>query len=124
MNYLCFVYTIHVENIRTRSFHGCLPEEGVIGGDYKTDVWIELMDNYRITKDALEETVDYGLVTQVVINEMSIRSKLVETVCERITNNLFDSFSKIKSVKVRVCRICPPIEGDVENVSVEIKKER
>ena len=79
MNYLCFVYTIHVENIRTRSFHGCLPEEGVIGGDYKTDVWIELMDNYRITKDTLEETVDYGVVTQVVVNEMNIRSKLVET---------------------------------------------
>ena len=113
-----------MENIRTRSYHGCLHEEGVIGGDYTTDVWIELMDNYRITKDTLEETVDYGVVTQLVVNEMNIRSKLVETVCERITDSLFDSFSKIKSVKVRVCKICPPIEGDVENVSVEIKKER
>ena len=118
------MYSIHVENIRTRSYHGCLPEEGVIGGDYTTDVWIELMDNYRITKDNLDETVDYGEVTQVVVNEMSVRSKLIETVCERITNNLFTSFSKIKSVKVRVCKICPPIEGDVENISVVIKKER
>ena len=118
------MYNIHVENIRTRSYHGCLPEEGVIGGDYTTNVWIELMDNYRITKDNLDETVDYGAVTEVVINEMSVRSKLIETVCERIANKLFASFSKIKSVKVCVCKICPPIKGDVENVSVVIKKER
>ena len=118
------MYSIHVENIRTRSYHGCLPEEGVIGGDYTTDVWIELMDNYKITKDKLDETVDYGEVAQVVINEMSVRSKLIETVCERITNKLFTSFSKIKSVQVHVCKIGPPIEGDVENVSVVIKKER
>ena len=85
-----------MENIRTRSYHGCLPEEGVIGGDYSTNVWIELMDDYRITKDNLDETVDYGEVTQVVINEMGVRSKLIETVCERITNKLFTSFSKLK----------------------------
>ena len=54
------------------------------------------MDNYRITKDNLDETVDYGEVTQVVINEMGVRSKLIETVCERITNKLFIHFPKLK----------------------------
>ena len=37
---------------------------------------------------------------------------------------LFNSFKTIKKTTVKVCKICPPIEGDVENVSVVIKKER
>ena len=117
------MYTIHVENIRTRSYHGCLPEESIIGGDYSTDVWVELKDNHVIKNDELNETVDYGMVTETVIEEMNVPSKLIESVCERIIERLFDSSKTIKTISVKVCKICPPIKGDVENVSVLIKKE-
>ena len=118
------MYTIHIENIRTWSYHGCLPEESVIGGDYSTDVWIKLEDNHKIKNDKLGETVDYGMVTKIVAEEMMKPSKLIETVCERIIKRLFNSFETIKKTTVKVCKICPPIEGDVENISVLIKKER
>ena len=57
------MYKIHVENIRTWAYHGCLDEEGVIGGDYRTDVWIMLKDNYSIENDELDQTVDYVAVS-------------------------------------------------------------
>ena len=82
------MYNIHVENIRTRSYHGCLKEESIVGGDYRTDVWIKLKDNYRILNDELSETVDYGSVTDVVVEEMKKKSKLIESVCERILQSL------------------------------------
>ena len=69
------MYKIHVENIRTKSYHGCLKEESVIGGEYRTDVWIKLKKECLIKKDVLSETVDYGGVTQVVIEEMKKSSK-------------------------------------------------
>ena len=122
-NYICYVYKIHVENIRTKSYHGCLKEEGIIGGEYRTDVWVKLKDSYRVSKDELEETVDYGIVTKIVVDEMSSRSKLVESVCERIVDKVVALSSNILWVKTKVCKINPPIDGDVENVSVEIKKE-
>ena len=62
------MYKIHVENIRTKSYHGCLKEEGVIGGEYRADVWVKLKDSYRVSKDELEETVDYGLVTKIAVS--------------------------------------------------------
>ena len=59
------MYKIHVENIRTKSYHGCLKEEGIIGGEYRTDVWVKLKDSYRVSKVELEETVDYGIITKI-----------------------------------------------------------
>ena len=64
------MYKIHVENIRTRSYHGCLNEEAIIGGDYRTDVWIMLKDEYSIKNDELDQTVDYGEVSEIVYKEM------------------------------------------------------
>ena len=116
------MYKIHVENIRTKSYHGCLKEEGVIGGEYRTDVWVKLKDGYKVSKDELEETVDYGIVTKIVVDEMGSRSKLIESVCERIVDKVVALSSNILWVKTKVCKINPPIDGDVENVSVEIKK--
>ena len=117
------MYKVHVENIRTKSYHGCLKEEGVIGGEYRTDVWVKFKDSYRVSKDELEETVDYGIVTKIVVDEMGSRSKLIESVCERIVDKVVALSSNILWVKTKVCKINPPIDGDVENVSVEIKKE-
>ena len=118
------MYKIHVENIRTRAYHGCLDEEGVIGGDYRTDVWIMIKDGYSIKKDELDQTVDYGEVSEIVFSEMKKRSKLIESVCERIVNKVLSISSNIRWVEVRVCKINPPIDVDVQNVSVVIKKER
>jgi len=118
------VYKIHVENIRTKSYHGCLDEETIIGGDYRTDVWIMLKDEYSIKNDKLDQTVDYGEVSEIVYREMKTSSKLIESVCERIVNKVLGLSSNISWVEVRVCKINPPVGVDVESVSVVIKKER
>jgi len=117
------VYKIHVENIRTKAYHGCLKEESVVGGEYRTDVWIMLKKGHLIKKDELSETVDYGVVTQIVVEEMKQKSKLIESVCERIVDRVVGLSNTIRCVRARVCKVNPPIDSDVENVSVEIKKE-
>ena len=114
---------IKLKNIRCYSFHGCLKEESIIGGEYRTDVWIKLKKESLIKNDELSETVDYGAVTRVVVEEMKKNSKLIESVCERIVDRVIKLSITIKYVRARVCKINPPIDGDVENVSVEIKKE-
>ena len=118
------MYKIHVENIRTKSYHGCLKEEEIIGGDYRTDVWIMLNKNYSIKTDELDQTVDYGVVADIVVHEMAVRSKLIESVCERIVDGVFNLSPNIVWVEAKVCKTNPPIDGDVQNVSVVVKKER
>ena len=67
------MYKIYVENIRCYSYHGCLEEETVIGGNYVVDVVVDLENPTLSGNDDLNETIDYCDVTDVVKDVMKTR---------------------------------------------------
>ena len=109
---------VHVNNIKTYSYHGCLDEEGVIGSDYRVDVEVDVKNKLAQQTDNLSQTVDYSDVTKIVVEEMGIRSKLIETVSARIMRRIHNECEHVSSVIVSVTKINPPIDGDVETVCV------
>jgi dihydroneopterin aldolase len=112
-------HSISVEDIKLYAHHGCLEEEEKIGGHYIVDVFIETDFTEAAEKDALEKTVDYVLVNQIVKEEMAIRSKLIESVGQRIINSLKNAFER-SEFKVVIKKLNPPINGDVALVSISI----
>mgnify|MGYP001172192407 FL=1 len=109
---------VRVNNIKTYSYHGCLDEEGVIGSDYRVDVEVSVKNKIAPQTDDLSQTVDYSDVTKIVVEEMGVRSKLIETVAARIIRRIHKECKHSTSVAVSVTKINPPIEGDVEAVCV------
>lgn len=112
------IITLH--NIRTYSYHGCLEEEAVIGGNYSVDVKIKTDFRKAERSDNLKDTIDYCQVHDIVKREMMIRSKLIEHVGRRIVDALKTEIKSIRDVKVRIKKISPPMNGDVEAVSVVV----
>ncbi|MFN8166367.1 MAG: dihydroneopterin aldolase [Bacteroidia bacterium] len=111
---------ILLRKIRCYAYHGCLPAEAKIGGEYEVDVKIKT-DFYLAEKnDDLRQTIDYCDVFEIVKREMSIRSKLIEHAAARIGEALKRELPKIEVVKVRVTKIAPPMNGDVQSVTVEV----
>ena len=55
---------------------------------------------------------------------MSIRSKLLEAVVNRIISSCFNEISVLEQISVTVCKINPPINADVASVSVSMDKKR
>ena len=82
--------TIKLQNIRTFSFHGCLEEEARIGSDYRVDLEIKTDLRKSSMSDDLKDTVDYVLLNKIVVEEMAIRSKLLEHVAQRIVTRILD----------------------------------
>ena len=115
---------IKLNNIRTYSFHGCMNEEAKIGSDYRID--LEAKANFSIPaiSDELLDTVDYVHLNKIVVQEMDIRSKLLEHVCNRIINRILEEIPMIQEIKVGVSKINPPIGGDVASVTVELQRTR
>ena len=118
------MYKIYVENIRCYSYHGCLEEETVIGGNYVVDVVIDLENPKLSGNDYLKETIDYCDVTNVVKEVMKTPKKLIETASEAICDKILDLSGNIQRAEVSLTKIKPPIDGDVEKVKVVIAKER
>ena len=116
--------TIKLKNIRTYSYHGCLIEEGKIGSDYSVDLEIRANLRQSAESDNLKDTVDYVHLNTIVVEEMAIRSNLLEHVTKRIIDRALAEIEAISKIKVAVSKINPPIGGDVEAVTVEMEEER
>ena len=72
--------------------------------------------------DELIKTVDYVDINKIVKEEMAIRSKLIEHVGQRIFNRIKKEVQNVDKLKIKVVKICPPINGDVENVAIIIEE--
>lgn len=114
-------HTIEVNGIKVYAFHGCLPEEGLVGGNYVVDVMLNTDFSEAAKNDDLSKTIDYVYVNKIVVEEMSVASKLIEHVGQRIVDRLKNELAGITKLKIKVTKICPPINGDVDNVAIIIE---
>ena len=115
---------IKLKNIRTYSYHGCLIEEGKIGSDYTVNLEVKTDLRKSSISDDLKDTVDYVLLNRIVVEEMAIRSKLLEHVAHRIIVRVFAEAASVSRIKIGVSKINPPIGGDVEAVTIELEEYR
>src|SRR4051812_30737272 len=112
---------INIEGIKLYGYHGCLEEEARIGGNYIVDVYMATDFTEAAETDELAKTIDYCTVYEISKKEMSVRSRLIEQVCKRIYDRLRAELPHLLKVHVRVTKLIPPMNGNVERVSVEIK---
>ncbi len=113
---------IQVKGIRCYSYHGCLEEETLIGGNFEVDV--DLWCNFKPSADGddLNLTINYVDVNRIVEEEMAKASKLIETVAYRITSRMKNEFSILERSRVEIRKINPPLEGDVSHVAVVVEE--
>ena len=115
---------IKLKNIRTFSYHGCLVEESKIGSDYRVDLEIKTDLRKSMETDNLADTVDYVHLNKIVMEEMAIRSNLLEHVAQRIIIRTFAELPEVARIKLSVAKLNPPIGGDVASVAIEIEEYR
>jgi len=114
---------IILENIRIYSNHGCLDEEALIGSDYLIDLEIHADLSKSAETDELNDTVDYVHLNRIVKEEVSIRSKLLEKVADRVLQRIQNEISMVSYAKVKLSKMNPPIGGNVEKVSIVLEKK-
>lgn len=116
------MHKIVIEGIKIYAFHGCLKEEGEIGSNYIVDVTMEIDFTEAALTDDLTKTIDYVIVYNIVKSQMAIRSHLLEHVGQRIVNELKKEFTTLKKVELKVSKLNPPMNGNVEKVSILIEE--
>ncbi len=114
------MHKIIVEGIKLYAYHGCLVEEGKIGANYVVDVIMETDFTEAALNDDLSKTIDYVIVYDIVKKQMAVRSKLIEQVGKRIVDELKSTLIGLQKVTVKVTKFNPPMNGNVEKVSIEI----
>src|SRR5690606_16110955 len=113
---------INIEGIKLYAYHGCLEEEAKIGANYIVDVYMQTDFSEAAENDDLSLTIDYCAIYEIAKKQMAIRSKLIEQVCKRIFDEVQERYPEIIKLSVKVTKLLPPMNGNVEKVSVVIEE--
>jgi 7,8-dihydroneopterin aldolase/epimerase/oxygenase len=115
---------IILEDIEIYAYHGHYKEEQHIGGKYLVNLEIETEFEKACKSDRLEDTFNYQVAYNLVIEEMQKNSALLENVADRIIKKMFLASLLVKSVKIKISKMNPPLGGTVKSVCVEISQNR
>lgn len=101
--------------------HGVLPQEQVTGANFYVTLRATAeVDNEAVSNDQLNGVVDYSLLTNIIREEMSLPSKLLENVAYRIATQTLQDCKRIQTVTVRIDKENPPLGIQVEELGIEI----
>ena len=113
---------ILIEDLKIFAKHGVLQEENVVGTYYLVNVEIEANIWKASQTDALEDTINYAEINEIIHQEMAIPSKLLEHVIGRIFSKLEQNFPQITAMKIKLTKVNPPMKGEMKGVSIEMEK--
>ncbi len=103
--------TIELEGMEFKAYHGCLEQEKVRGNVFTVDFRGELDLSAAAESDNLNDTLNYADIYEIVSEEMSIPSELLENVAGRIMKAIERQFPQLVSFSVRVSKKRPPVDG-------------
>ena len=112
---------VEVNGIEVYAYHGCMDEEATLGGKFIIDVVIDTDFSKSAKTDELVDTVDYVKIREIVVEEMKIRSKLIEHVGYRILERFNQEFPAIIKSRIKVRKINAPLGGNVKDVAIIIE---
>jgi dihydroneopterin aldolase len=103
--------TIELEGMEFKAYHGCLEQEKVRGNSFTVDFKGELDLSAAAESDNLNDTLNYGEIYEIVAEEMSIPSELLENVAGRIMKAIENRYPQLVTFSVRVSKKRPPVDG-------------
>jgi dihydroneopterin aldolase len=115
--------TIEITGLSLYTNHGVSEAEREVGQRLVIDVRLDLGESDATATDAIEDTVDYAEVCQLIALVAQQRShKTLERLCSTIANRLLDDYD-LEGVWVKASKPEPPIALSVDEVSVEVWRE-
>jgi len=115
---------VEISGLSVYTHHGVDEAERKVGQRLVFDVSFEVGSSDAILTDNVEDTVDYADAAQQILLAAQERSyRTLERVCSMVADRLMDRY-EAESVSVRASKPEPPMPLSVEEVSVEVRKER
>ncbi|MFW5866248.1 MAG: dihydroneopterin aldolase [Armatimonadota bacterium] len=116
--------TIRIHNMSFYGYHGVAETERDLGGRFHVDVELGLDLRPAGESDALEDTVDYKAIYDLVAQIQSAnRFRLLEAFAHTVAEQILDDF-EVDEVTVRVRKASAPLGGLIDHSEVEITRRR
>ena len=114
---------IQLSRIHAFGFHGVFEHEAINGQDFYVDIDLSLDLSRASVSDDLNDTIDYGALTNLVVEEIKgERVQLIERLAGRIADRIKAEHPEISSIEVTVHKPSAPVGASVADIAVTIKR--
>ena len=111
-SYIC------LHEVRFYAFHGVMPQERSVGGEFLVSVKVGYPLEKAMISDDVADTLNYAELYELVKKEMMQPSSLLEHVMGRIVEAIEKAFPKVASVEVKIKKVNPPMGSDCKGAEV------
>ena len=115
------LYTITLQDMEFRAYHGCYDLEQKVGNRFMVDMKISTELGCVADEDAVEKAVNYLTVYEIVREVMRNTCRTIEAVAQNIITAIKQHYPQIVEVECQVAKLAPPLGGKVGRVSVTLK---
>ena len=111
---------IELRGMHFTAFHGCLEEEKEYGNEFTVDFRCRYGIKQATIADDLSKTLDYSKIYDIVAEQMSQPSNLLENVAARIFDAILEAHPEIEEMELKVTKFNPPVDGNAQSASVTL----
>ena len=111
---------ILLSDLRFHAFHGVLPQERLVGGNFVVDLRVGYPLVQAMTFDQVDDTLNYASLYALVEREMQQPSSLLEHVAGRIAQAIAKTFPQALSIDLTLTKQNPPMGADCKGAGVEM----
>ena len=115
---------IFLRNVRFHAFHGVMPQERQVGGDFLLSLKVDYPLAKAMESDDVADTLNYATLFDLAKREMDIPSQLLEHVAGRIVKAVMTAFPAVTSIDLELTKVNPPMGADSEGAGVFLKVKR
>ena len=111
--------SINLNNLSFYGFHGLYEHERITGNSFVVNATIKYLPSSLVV--AIEETIDYVTIYELIKNRMAIATPLLETIVMEIANEIIEKYVLAKEVEIIITKENPPIPDFEGSVGVSYK---
>lgn len=117
--------SIVLTGIHGFGYHGVFDHERTNGQDFFVDVTLRLDLLAASLSDDLEETVNYGSVTNLIVDEIKGEPvSLIERLAGRIAEKILKEYRQVLEITVTVHKPDAPVGTLTKDIAVQITRTR
>ena len=114
---------IEIEGMEFYAYHGHYKEERVVGNRFLLYLKMETNTEIAENSDDIDDALNYQIVYELIKEQMQKKSYLLENIASRILDAIYEQFeTQIISSELKVSKLNPPMGGQIESVSITLKR--
>jgi 7,8-dihydroneopterin aldolase/epimerase/oxygenase len=111
---------IVLKDLEFHAYHGVYPEERSNGQKFLINLTIHTDIQAAAQSDDIHQALNYVDVYNLVAEEMTKPSNLLEHVVHRIASRLKSDFPSIEGGEISITKAKPPIDGALGGITVQL----